>query len=489
MNSGQVRLLLAALMAFASVCVTAPGRAQEKTPSSKRPSFPADGSARESSATAGLAYFTPGFTTTLVAVEEVQKELRLSAEQKAKVNELYEKLKAGVSLPSQKDLQSLSVEERGRRIAESMPKRTELAQQLREQVYGVLDETQGRRLKELILQRRGPSVLLDERVCSQLEVTPEQKEKMRVALTKDRSRVLATFNSPPGDMPTLTSQERAKRVDDTRKVTETKMLEALTAEQREKFEELRGVKFEFPASMTITNDWPSPSGGSSFAFPFSPFPALGSPFNLIASEAVQKELQLSEDQKRKSAELAGKLRTGVSFPRREEQQKLGPDEQRKKYDESVQKRNALEKQLQKQLYGLLTETQTRRLKGLSVQRRGLAALLDDEIGLELSLTARQKETIKAAFPTASGRSSRIPDERTPSPKSLSPAEREKQLSDLRMKSEEQRKAAEVKAMSALTAEQKTKLEKLKGATFDFSRRFGGGGSKPLSGKSSGGAKP
>lgn len=234
MNLGQVRMLLAALLVVEGVCVSAPGRAQERTRSSKNANAPAEGSVPGSSATAGLAYFTPGFTATLVAVEEVQRELRLSAEQKAKVNELYEKLKAGVSLPSQKDLQSLSVEERGRRIAESMRKRTELAQQLREQVYSVLDEAQGRRLKELILQRRGPSVLLDERVCSQLEVTPEQKEKMRVALTNDRSRVMTAFNPLAGDKSIPTDQERAKRVDDTRKVTETKMLEALTAEQREK---------------------------------------------------------------------------------------------------------------------------------------------------------------------------------------------------------------------------------------------------------------
>ncbi|MBI5757024.1 MAG: hypothetical protein HZA46_00740 [Planctomycetales bacterium] len=489
MNSGQVRLLLAALLVSAGVCVTAPGRAQEKAPSSKPANVPTDSSARGSPATAGLAYFTPGFTTTLVAVEEVQKELRLSPEQKAKVNELYEKLKAGVSLPSQKDLQRLSVEERGRRIAESMQQRTELAQQLREQVYSVLDEAQGRRLKELILQRRGPSVLLDERVCSQLEVTPEQKEKMRVALTNDRGRVLTTFNSPAGDMPTLTPQERAKRVDDTRKVTEAKMLEALTAQQREMFEKLRGVKFDFPASMTITNDWPSSSGGSSFAVPFSPFPALGSPFNLIASEAVQKELQLSDDQKKNSTELAGKLRTGVSFPRREELQKFTPDEQRKKYDESVQKRNELEKQLQKQLYGLLNETQARRLKGLSVQRRGLTALLDDEIGSELALTAKQKATIKAALAIPSNRSSSLPDERSTSPQSLSSAEREKQVSDWRTKSDEQKKATEAKAMNVLTAEQKAKLEKLKGGPFDFSRRSDRGGSRPSSGKSRGGAKP
>ena len=210
---------------------------------------------------------------------------------------------------------------------------------------------------------------------------------------------------------------------------------------------------------------------------------------MISSDAVQRELQLSDDQKRKATELAGKLRTSVRFPRRDEQQKLTAEEQRKESDEAVQKRNELEKQLQKQLYGLLSETQARRLKGLSVQRRGLTALLDDEIGPEISLTAKQKETIKAAFPSPSGRTASTPDDRTPSEKTISSAEREKQFSDWRTKSEEQRKAAETKAMNALTVEQKAKLEKLKGEPFDFSRRTGRTGTKSPSGKSSSGAKP
>lgn len=197
------------------------------------------------------------------------------------------------------------------------------------------------------------------------------------------------------------------------------------------------------------------------------YATMGSPLSMIRREDVRKELELSEDQSTKALALVEKLWTDTSFPSREELKGLSREEQRKKFSEAMHKRFALERQLQSQLFDLMSESQTRRLKELGIQRRGLNALLDPEVSAQLGLDDEQKKTIWKALTAKPPRPIGTTGIETRDPKTLSPEERKKQFADFVAKAEESRKVLEAKVMASLTSEQKQKFESLKGSKFAF----------------------
>lgn len=197
------------------------------------------------------------------------------------------------------------------------------------------------------------------------------------------------------------------------------------------------------------------------------FTSQGTPLSMVRREEVRKELKLSDEQNKQAVVLAGRLWTGVTFPKREELRKLSRDEQRKKFAEAMQKRNELEKQLQAQLFDLLNESQAKRLKELGVQRRGLLALLDDELAEQLGLDAEQKRKIREAFKSQHSRFVGALEAGKADTKNLTAQERKKQFQELVAKAEEARQAVEKEILDTLTAEQKARFEKLKGARFEF----------------------
>lgn len=162
----------------------------------------------------------------LVSIEEVQKELNMTAAQIEKFTALR---------GDRSGQQNLSREERQQRAEE-------LAKKADETVKSVLDEKQQHRLSELRIQRDGASSIARADVAEKLGLDAAQKEK--IAKIEADSRPTERF-----DFQNATQEEREKYMAAARERREkanSELLAVLTAEQKETFEKMHGAKFSFP---------------------------------------------------------------------------------------------------------------------------------------------------------------------------------------------------------------------------------------------------
>jgi len=111
---------------------------------------------------------------------------------------------------------------------------------------------------------------------------------------------------------------------------------------------------------------------------------------LLKNEGVQKELKLTPDQIAKINDVAKKVRD--KYP--EGFQKLAnfQGEERERKSRDVQK--AFAEEFHKGLGDCLKPEQTKRLKQIALQQRGIDALTDAEVDKALKLTDEQKDKIK-----------------------------------------------------------------------------------------------
>lgn len=180
----------------------------------------------------------------LLRMEQVQKEMKLTEEQKTKVMEVVEKLGAEM----RKQMEALgSIEDRGQRRT----KMNELADQadakLREQLRGVVEREQLMRLYQIRMQVR-PAVesLANQYVARRLEITEEQKAKL-AEIAKDLE---AKQGELYGGMRDATDEQRSQAFQKMRTIrteADEKALAVLTDAQKKSFEEMKGAKFELPA--------------------------------------------------------------------------------------------------------------------------------------------------------------------------------------------------------------------------------------------------
>lgn len=175
--------------------------------------------------------------------------------------------------------------------------------------------------------------------------------------------------------------------------------------------------------------------------------------SLLRQDAVQAELGLSADLKAKVAtELPERGPGGGGGNFREM-----TDEQRQKWMEERRARNTED---DKKIAGILSPEQLARLKQIRIQALGAGALMDESVAKELSVTDDQIAKLQSA----------MRDIRQGGGGSGNPGEMRAKMT--------------AKAMEILDADQKAKLEALKGPAFDVSKlqmRGPGGGGRPGAG--------
>ncbi|MEN6406028.1 MAG: hypothetical protein ABFC77_06105 [Thermoguttaceae bacterium] len=155
---------------------------------------------------------SPGLDTNLLQMDQVQKELQLTDEQRAKL------LMVG--------MQMLQSGKRGN---------------LEKQVSAILKPEQRQRLKEIRMQLDGVNAMLSPKVSKELNLSADQLAKLRAIQTVARP-AQAEKNASP--------EQRYLKVIAMRKEATTQALKILTPEQRAQFEKMQGKKVEFdlPAS-------------------------------------------------------------------------------------------------------------------------------------------------------------------------------------------------------------------------------------------------
>ncbi len=164
---------------------------------------------------------------------------------------------------------------------------------------------------------------------------------------------------------------------------------------------------------------------------------------LLAVEAVQNELKMTDEQKQKFAALREEGRNLRDLSGEERRQKF--QELAKKADETVKT--------------TLDDKQKKRLEEIRLQLEGPGALARDEVAAKLKLDQAQKDKIKKI--QEDGRPSERFDFRN-----ASQEERRKYFAEAR----ERREKTNAALLAVLTPAQKESFEKLQGEKFEMPRR-------------------
>ena len=180
-----------------------------------------------------------GFGRSLISIEQVRKELKVTDDQQSKLQEIQQKRRTA-SQELFSGLDDLSREERRAKFAELRGKFEELTKKSTAQINEVLSADQQKRLLGITIQVRGASTLSMGDVAKALGLSDEQKKKVTTINKESRakSREIRGGNR----------EESGEKLTALRKETGEQLLAVLSADQKEKFEKLKGEKFELDRS-------------------------------------------------------------------------------------------------------------------------------------------------------------------------------------------------------------------------------------------------
>lgn len=190
----------------------------------------------------------------LLGRPEVQKELELVDEQKAQLKTLGDEMRQKV----QKEfagLRDLPQAQRDAKRAELQAKIKPLLDEALKKVQEILLPHQMDRLNEISLQVRGAGALADAKVQGELGLSEDQKSKLAKIQEKAQADITALWQG----VRDLDEDARRAKMAENREKMQTLMKTAsddatnvLTAEQRDKFEKMKGAKVDI--------QWPQRGG-------------------------------------------------------------------------------------------------------------------------------------------------------------------------------------------------------------------------------------
>lgn len=178
----------------------------------------------------------------LAQVEAVQKELALTEDQVAKLRAMYNEAQDDLraQLPAPGDFRNLPPEERQKSSEKMREVLKKVTEKFQPRIAEALDAKQRERLQQIAWHVAGTRALRDPEVAKRLELSPEQQDKL-AAIAKEFEQKQAEmgrggFN---GDF-----QERLAKARELGENRDKQSQEVLTAEQRDKFAQLKGKEFD-----------------------------------------------------------------------------------------------------------------------------------------------------------------------------------------------------------------------------------------------------
>jgi len=182
----------------------------------------------------------------LLGLPEVQKELELMDDQTTKLKAVDEEYRQR----AQKEfagLRDLPEDQRRAKFTELADKRKAWNEEALKKVQEILLPHQFDRLHEISVQVRGTSALADPKVQEQLGLSEQQKAKLQQVRENIEGQMRAMFEGIRG----LPDAERRAKLTASRekmqklfKDVEDQAIETLTAQQRDKFEQMKGKKID-----------------------------------------------------------------------------------------------------------------------------------------------------------------------------------------------------------------------------------------------------
>ncbi len=163
--------------------------------------------------------------------ETVQKDLQLTADQVAKLKDVVKTVDDSAK-EAFAGIRDLSREERQAKRKEMREKMLTQTKDARKKVEAILTSRQTERFKQIRLQVAGAAAFLDAEVTKALDISEEQRGKLRDPMGK--------LWAERGDFRNLSQEERGKRLAEVREKAQKAIMEVLTPDQKTKLEEVGG---------------------------------------------------------------------------------------------------------------------------------------------------------------------------------------------------------------------------------------------------------
>lgn len=183
-----------------------------------------------------------GDKVSLAGNSQVQSELKVSDEQKKKIEEVTSAYREE-SRKLFSGFQDLSREERTKKFEENRPAREKLTADAEAKIDGILAADQKERLDEISVRLAGTSALRQDKVATKLGLTDDQKTKIKGILDdQDKKRRELFQPAAGGGRPDFAGMR--EKMDTLRKETTDQVNAVLTSEQKTKWDTLKGEPFE-----------------------------------------------------------------------------------------------------------------------------------------------------------------------------------------------------------------------------------------------------
>jgi len=175
----------------------------------------------------GGGMFGPPTASALMRAKEVQEALKLTDEQKGKVEKINDE--------NRDEMRKLFQDGGGDR-----DKMVEIAKKTSEQISEVLDEGQQKRLMGILIQVSGAAAVADPAIAKELNITEDQKKKLEEVRTSAREQLQGLRD--------LSGEERGKKAAEVQADIDKKILAELTADQQKQLDDLKGEKVDVDMS-------------------------------------------------------------------------------------------------------------------------------------------------------------------------------------------------------------------------------------------------
>lgn len=181
-----------------------------------------------------------GSMTSLLNRPDVQKELALTSAQIAKIEELNPR-RGGPG--GQGGVRQGGGRGQGGNQGMDRDEMMKRMQEREKSILAVLDEKQQTRLKELFIQRAGNAALMNPEIQKDLGFTNEQKSKVEELQRKQQEASMAIMEKMRNGE--IQREELGELMQKNGRTMNEELGKILTKEQAEKFESMKGKKFEF----------------------------------------------------------------------------------------------------------------------------------------------------------------------------------------------------------------------------------------------------
>ena len=190
-----------------------------------------------------------GGPDTLALNPSVQKELNLSEDQIQKIKDVTQSIRDKHKDESDavRNLQGDERREKGQEL------RKKISDETNQALAGILKPEQSKRLKEITLQQRGPQAFNDPETQKALNLTDDQKDKIKT-INEDSAKDMRELfpqggrrgagGGGGGAVDPAAFKERMTKVAAIRKETMDKVTSVLTEDQKKTWKEMTGQPFE-----------------------------------------------------------------------------------------------------------------------------------------------------------------------------------------------------------------------------------------------------